>query len=92
MKIIYDKLFRLLDENNISQKYIKEELKITDSTFQKLRKNGNVNVETIGKFCEYFQVQPNDLLEIVYDEDSLEIERQQKIIELENQLAKLKKK
>ena len=91
VRVVYDKFFTLLKERNITQKNIKNELNISNSVLDNLRNNGFVTTETIGKICNYLQVQPNDVMLVLFDGVSYEeYEKQQKIAELEAELAKLK--
>ena len=92
VRVVYDKFFTLLKERNITQKDIKEKIGVGNSVFDKLRSNGCITTDTIGKICNYLHVQPSDIMDVLYDGVSYEeYEKQQKIAELEAQLAKLKK-
>lgn len=97
MQIIYDKLFAILKEKGITQKQIKESLKMNGNTFSKLRRNENVTIETIGKLCGYLHCTPNDVMEVIYDktnasEREMREKQYQEIVKLEKQLKKLKTK
>lgn len=65
----YDKLFTLFEDNGITT-YKMEKLKIIDRTsFRKLKNGtGNLTLNTIERLCEYFNCQPNDLIEYIPDE------------------------
>ena len=94
MQIVYDKLFTLLKENNITQKDIKEDLKFSNSIFDKLRNNGFVTTETLGKLCEYLHCTPNDIMEIKFDEETVQIydTKRKKKTEIRKQIAELQAK
>ena len=67
--IKYDKLFKLLDEKNISTYYIRKNKITGEATLTKLRNNEPVNTMTIDKFCSILNCQPGDLMEYVPDND-----------------------
>ena len=91
MQVVYDRLFALLKEREIIIKQFREDLNFSGSIITRLQHNGFVTTETIGKICNYLRVQPNDIMTVVFDDISYEeYEKQQKIAELEAELAKLK--
>jgi putative transcriptional regulator len=65
--IKYDKLFKLLDEKNITTYYIRKYKVTGEGTLTKLRNNEPVNTKTIEVFCELLNCQPGDLMEYVPD-------------------------
>lgn len=67
--IKYDKLFKLLDEKNITTYYIRKNKITGEATLTKLRNNEPVNTMTIDKFCSILNCQPGDLMEYVPDND-----------------------
>ena len=67
--IKYDKLFKLLEQKNITTYYIRKNKITGEATLTKLRNNEPVNTITIDKFCELLQCQPGDLMEYVPDND-----------------------
>lgn len=90
MKVVYYKLFDILKDRNIMQKTLIEDINLSGSIMQKIRRNENVTTETIGKICEYLRVQPSDVMEIIYDDDIENIRKQREIAELERKLEILK--
>jgi DNA-binding Xre family transcriptional regulator len=72
------------------QKNIGSDLKINGGTMQKLRHNEPVTTETIGKICEYLRCQPNDIMEVIYDDDVLKANAER--LEVERQIAELQAK
>ena len=92
MKISYDKLFDKLKSEGVTQKEIKEKLKFSNGIFDNLRHNKPVTTETIGKLCEFFMVQPSDIMQIIYENDVDNIEKtkvQKQIEELQNKLKNM---
>lgn len=67
--IKYDKLFKLLDEKNITTYYIRKNKVTGEATLTKLRNNEPVNTKTIEVFCELLQCQPGDLMTYTPDND-----------------------
>ena len=92
MKLNYNKLWDKLKENNMTIKSFREELGIGNSVVSRLRANGYVTTETIGKICEYFGCQPNDVMEVIFDEDYVEKRKQKEKDKIAAQMAELQKK
>lgn len=69
MPIVYNKLFKLLDERGLSVWVFHKEKVIGNATIEKLRNNqGNIDTRSISRLCKYLQCQPGDLMEYVPDE------------------------
>lgn len=67
----YDKLFKLLKDNNITTYDLRKHKIIGESTLQKLRHQGiGLKAENLNHLCALFQCQPSDLFEYVPDDDS----------------------
>ena len=91
MQVVYDKLFKELKRQNLTIKKVQDDTGISSSIMNRLRHNTSVTTDTIGKICNYLHVQPSDIMDVLYDGVSYEeYEKQQKIAELEAELAKLK--
>ena len=67
--IVYDKLFKRLDERGITSYFIRKNKIMGESTLQKLRKNEPVTTATLNRLCELLDCQPGDLMEYVPDAD-----------------------
>ena len=67
--IKYDKLFKKLEEKQISTYYIRKNKVMGEATLTKLRKNEPVATSTIDKLCALLDCQPGDLMEFVPDND-----------------------
>lgn len=93
MKVVYYRLFQKMKNERITRKQMMEELGFSNSIFDKLNKNGNVTTETIGKICNFFRCQPNDIMEIIFDDgEDIESLKQAKIAELQRQIEQLQGK
>ena len=66
--IIYDKLFKLLEEHGYNTYKLKKTGLMSQATYQALKNGrGGLNSSTIDKLCETFDCQPFDLMEYVPD-------------------------
>lgn len=70
--ISYEKLVKLLKENNISQYKLKHEKILGSATISKIFKDNGLNGESIDikvldKMCKLLNCQPGDILECVED-------------------------
>jgi DNA-binding Xre family transcriptional regulator len=90
MQIVYDKLFNRLKANGIIMKKFRDDTKLGGSIITRLQHNQSVNTETIGKICEYLQCQPNDIMEVIYDEDVIRANAER--MKVERQIAELQAK
>lgn len=93
MQVVYDKLFDLLKANHIMLKTIKDELGLSNSTLDKLRHNGNITTENVGKICSYLKCTPNDIMEIVESEEEYKKNKKRELLlqieELQKQIDSL---
>lgn len=92
MELSYKKLFNKIKESGSTQKELKEALGIGGTTMTNLVNNKSVTTETIGKICEYFGCQPNDVMEVIFDEDYVEKRKQKEKDKIAAQMAELQKK
>ncbi len=65
--IIYDRLWELLKNNNVSQ-YRLHKSGISHSTLTRLKRNQYVNTETIDKLCAILGCKVEDIMEFVEGE------------------------
>lgn len=61
MKVSYDRLWKILIDENMNKTDLIKEVNISPNTLSKLSKNEFVKMETIGKIALYFGVQISDL-------------------------------
>ena len=65
MKVSYKKLWKLMIDNHLKKKDIKEKAEISYSTMQKLNNDECVNLSTLVKICEVLNCDIGDVVEIV---------------------------
>lgn len=69
--IIYDKLFKLLEENGYTASKIRSTGLIGQGTYYGLKNNTKgLDAKTINKLCALFNCQPVDIMENVPDENA----------------------
>lgn len=74
MSISYNKLLKLLEENNMTSYTITKKYKIVgQATWKKIHEGGHVDTRTIEAFCKLLNCQPGDLIEYVPDEEETNI-------------------
>ena len=70
MSISYNKLLKLLEENNMTSYTITKKYKIVgQATWKKIHEGGHVDTRTIEAFCKLLKCQPGDIIEYVPDEE-----------------------
>lgn len=69
MKIVYNKLFIILEQKNISKTELRKQIKISTATLAKLSKNEPVSMKVIEDICNYLNCQPGDIMEMQKDTD-----------------------
>lgn len=68
IKIIsYKPLLKLMIDRDIKKQDIIKDLNISSATMAKISKNENISLEVIEKLCNYFDVQPGDIIEHTSD-------------------------
>lgn len=92
MEISYQGLFDLLKNKGIMQKTMREDLSLSGSILTRLKHNGAVTTETIGKICEYLQCTPNDIMEIKFDSNVASSYNDKHKQAIEAQIAELQAK
>ena len=70
-KIVFNKLFDLMKEKQLSTYKIRKENIISETTLQRLRKGQSVSTNTIASLCEALNCQPGDIMEYVEEEESV---------------------
>ena len=92
MEISYQKLFDTLKNKGIMQKTMREDLNLSGSILTRLKHNGAVTTETIGKICEYLQCTPNDIMEIKFDSKAASSYSEKHKANIKLQIEELQKK
>jgi len=67
--IRFAKLWKLLDERNISQYDLVTKYHVSASRLYQLRHNNNVRTVTIDKICKVLNCKPEDILEWEMDDE-----------------------
>ena len=80
----------ILLERQMNKRQLSEAIGIKANTMSALSKNRNVNMETINRVCEYFHVQPSEIMEWIPDSEYEKINEEKK--EIEAQIADLQAK
>ena len=71
MSISYNKLLKLLEENNMTSYTITKKYKIVgQATWKKIHEGGHVDTRTIEAFCKLLNCQPGDIIEYIPDDDN----------------------
>ena len=65
MKIIYNRLWKLLIDKNMTRADLQNAAKISSSTVAKLGKSENVTTEVLIKICEALDCKLEDIMENV---------------------------
>lgn len=65
MKVRYNKLWKLLIDNEMKKSQLREAVGASKSTFAKLGKNENVTLPVLLNICEYLECDFGDIMEAV---------------------------
>lgn len=76
MGFSYKKLWKLLIDKKMNKSDLQQAISVTPKTIAKMGKDENVNMDTLGKICEYFKCDIGDIIEYQL-EDNNEILRKQ---------------
>ena len=69
MPIVYNKLFNLMKEKNVTMYMLRKDKVIGTATIEKMRKGeGHVDTRSFERLCEYLDCQPGDLMEYIKPE------------------------
>lgn len=88
MQIVYH-ILEKLKEKNITIAQMKKDLSIGNSIIDRIRSNGNINIETFGKICIYLSSCPNELVDFKDEEEEKKAELRSQIEALQKQLDNL---
>ncbi len=67
MAISYNKLWKLLIDNHMKKKDLKEKAELSTATMAKLGKNESVSLDVLVRICVVLNCEICDVLEIVQD-------------------------
>ena len=65
MGFSYNKLWKLLIDNNMNKTDLKDAIATTPSTMSRLSKNENVSMDILGRICQYFGCDVGDIVEYI---------------------------
>ena len=65
--IRFDKLWKLIEEKNISTYYLREQCGIDSKTIRRLRANDNTETKTLNKLCSVLDCRLEDIAEYIPD-------------------------
>lgn len=68
MKVSYKKLWKLLIDNDMKKKDLREKVGITTNACSKLSKNELVSSQILVKICSYFNCQISDIMDVIEDD------------------------
>lgn len=63
MGFSYNKLWKLLIDKNMKKVDLQRAIETTPKTIAKMGRDENVSLETLGKICEYFNCNIEDIIE-----------------------------
>ncbi len=63
--IVFDKLWKLMEQKGVSTYKLREECGIDSKTVRRLRANENVETKTIDKLCTVLDCRVEDIMEYV---------------------------
>ena len=67
MFVSYKKLWKLLIDNDMKKKDLKEKANLSPTIVAKLGKNENVSMDVLIRICTVFECDISDILEIIPD-------------------------
>ena len=67
MSISYNRLWKLLIDNHMKKKDIKEKAELSTATLAKLGKNESVSLDVLVRICKVLNCEIGDVVEIVDD-------------------------
>ena len=69
MSISYNRLWKLLIDNHMKKKDLKEKAELSTATMAKLGKNESVSLDVLVRVCKVLNCEIGDVVEIVDDEN-----------------------
>lgn len=65
--IIFDRLWEIMEERNLSTYYLREQCGIDSKTVRRLKANQNMETKTLSKICAALDCRLGDIAEYVPD-------------------------
>ena len=69
MAVSYTKLWHILVDRNMKQKYLEEAADITHQQMYKLANDKDITTDVIGAICAALEVEPNDIMDFIQEID-----------------------
>lgn len=69
--IIYDKLWKTMEEKNVTTYQLRERYGIDSKTIRRLKANENMETKTLNKLCAVLGCSLSDIAEYIADEPSI---------------------
>ena len=69
MAISYNRLWKLLIDNHMIKKDLKEKAELSTATMAKLGKNESVSLDVLVRICKVLNCEIGDVVEIVKDKE-----------------------
>lgn len=70
MTISYDRLWKLLIDKKLKKTDLKPLTGITTQVLADMGKGNKISMGALIKICHTFKVQPNDIMELIWDEEA----------------------
>ena len=67
--IVYDKLWKLLEDKNLSTYWLREKCGIDSKTIRRLKANENMETKTLSKLCQALDCSLSDIAEYIKDKE-----------------------
>ncbi len=67
MKISYNKLWKLLIDNEMQKTDLIKKVNISSNVLARMGKNEPISMESMEKICKYFSVNIGDIVEFIED-------------------------
>ncbi len=67
--IVFDKLWKVMEEKGVSTYKLREDCGIDSKTVRRLKANENIETKTINRLCSVLNCRVEDIMEYVPDED-----------------------
>ena len=65
--IVFDKLWKTMEEKGVSTYKLREECGIDSKTVRRLKANDNIETKTLNKLCSFLDCKIEDIMEFVAD-------------------------
>lgn len=72
MNFSYDKLWKKLIDEKMNKTDLQKAINLSPRTIAKMGKDENVSLDTLGKICEYFQCNIEEIIEYIIGDSNSE--------------------